>query len=272
MSARSSSSRNSATCPISVTWVYQLSSSRTVSVTRGSLRRCSSRLRPSSMLTSTRPSSHRYHVAVDTGCPSDRSVVITAGLGLPSMAMASSGSGGFDMVVLLRTGARRRAGAPDRYPRCHPFAPALPDAPVARGDLAFRVEEEQRAARRRLRNVRGTRGRVDEGAGRVVPVAVVEDAGDHEDLLGTRFVHVDPLPAGVRVHLQHAGRRAVVPLPQWPQPDAGKELADRGVLDGGPHIGRRVLFCRHEASVAAALPPCRVSGKTSSGTFLPCIA
>ena len=58
---------------------------------------CSSRLRPSSMFTSTRPSSQRYQVAVDTGWPSRRRVVMTAGLGLRSMATAASGSGGFDM-------------------------------------------------------------------------------------------------------------------------------------------------------------------------------
>jgi hypothetical protein len=49
------------------------------------------------MFTSTRPSFHRYQVAVDTGWPSRRSVVMTAGLGLRSMATAVSGSGGFGM-------------------------------------------------------------------------------------------------------------------------------------------------------------------------------
>src|SRR3954451_10285076 len=105
------------------------------------------------------------------------------------------------------------------------------------GYLNFRVEEEQRAARRRLRDVRGTCGGVDEGASRVVPLAVVEDAGDHEDLLGARLVDVDSLPACVRVHLQHIGLRAVVPVPQRAQTDAWKEFVNRGVLDGGPRIG-----------------------------------
>src|ERR1700689_971244 len=77
-------------------WLYQLSSSSMSRDTRGSARMCSSRLRPSSMLTSTRPSSQRYQVAVDTGWPSRRSVVMTAGLGLRSMATAASGRGGFD--------------------------------------------------------------------------------------------------------------------------------------------------------------------------------
>src|SRR2546421_7078508 len=66
----------------------------------------------------------------------------------------------------------------------------------------------------RARNPRG----VDEGAGGVVPVAVVEDAGDHKDLLGTRLMHVDALPASVRVHLQHMGLSPIVPGPQRAQP------------------------------------------------------
>ena len=37
-------------------------------------------------------------VAVETGCPSDLSVVITDGFGLRSMATAVSGSGGLDTV------------------------------------------------------------------------------------------------------------------------------------------------------------------------------
>src|ERR1700722_4715636 len=80
-----------------LTWVYQLLSSRTSTDTRGSARMCSSRLRPSSMFTSTRPSAQRYQGAADTGWPSRRSVVMTDGLGLRSMATAASGSGGFDM-------------------------------------------------------------------------------------------------------------------------------------------------------------------------------
>jgi hypothetical protein len=50
-----------------------------VEATRGSWRMCSSRLRPSSMFTSTPPSSRRYQVAVDTGRPSRRRVAMTAG-------------------------------------------------------------------------------------------------------------------------------------------------------------------------------------------------
>jgi hypothetical protein len=67
------------------------------------------------MFTSTRPSSRRYQVAVETGCPSGRSVVITAGCGLLGMANLASGSGGFDMAsplprVVLRAVATDRTG------------------------------------------------------------------------------------------------------------------------------------------------------------------
>jgi hypothetical protein len=56
------------------------------------------RFRPSSIFTSIRPSSHRYQVAVATGWPSGRRVVMTAGFGLRNMTTAASGSGGFDML------------------------------------------------------------------------------------------------------------------------------------------------------------------------------
>jgi hypothetical protein len=49
------------------------------------------------MFTSTRPLSHRYQVAADTGWPSRCKVVMTAGFGLRSIAIAASGSGGFDL-------------------------------------------------------------------------------------------------------------------------------------------------------------------------------
>ena len=49
------------------------------------------------MLTSTRPSSHSYQVAMATGWSFRRKVVMTAGFGLRNMATAASGSGGFDM-------------------------------------------------------------------------------------------------------------------------------------------------------------------------------
>src|SRR6202167_4684634 len=76
MSARSVSSRHSSTWPMMLTWVYQSLSSSTSSATRGSSRMCSSRLRPSSMFTRTRPSSHWYHVAAETGWPSRRRVCL----------------------------------------------------------------------------------------------------------------------------------------------------------------------------------------------------
>jgi hypothetical protein len=82
-----------------LTWVYQLSSSSTVMLTRGSARRYSRRLRVSSMLTRIRSPSKTYHVATDTGCPSGRRAVITAGLGRSSSSTTSDGMGGFGIAL-----------------------------------------------------------------------------------------------------------------------------------------------------------------------------
>jgi hypothetical protein len=76
------------------------------------------------MFTSTRPSSHRYQVAADTGRPSRRKVVMTAGFGLRSIAIAAAGSGGFDMRTSEMScgdvsrwhAARTLAGQPDGAP------------------------------------------------------------------------------------------------------------------------------------------------------------
>ena len=84
--------------PSSVTWWYQSSLPSTVIETRGSSRRCSSRLRPSSMFTSTRPSSHRYQVAAVCGLPSSWMVAITEGLGWERNSSSSCGRGGFGTV------------------------------------------------------------------------------------------------------------------------------------------------------------------------------
>src|SRR5262249_14496979 len=78
---------------------------------------------------------------------------------------------------------------------------------------ALGVEEEEGAAGCRLGDVGGSPGRVDERARRVVAGAVVERAGDDEDLFGAWFVDVDALPGGVGVHLQNVGRRTVVTVP-----------------------------------------------------------
>src|SRR3954451_23903475 len=92
-------SSSSVMVPWSVMWRYQESPSRTVSETRGSLRRYSRRLRPSSMFTSTRPSSQTYHVATVFGAPSGATVPMTDGFGFASTFWSSSGSGGLDMVL-----------------------------------------------------------------------------------------------------------------------------------------------------------------------------
>src|SRR5579872_5005549 len=59
----------------------------------------SSRRRVSAMLTRTREPSQSYHVAAVCGEPSLRSVAMTAGFGLRSIASASGGSGGFGIAL-----------------------------------------------------------------------------------------------------------------------------------------------------------------------------
>src|ERR1700759_5801552 len=60
---------------------------------------CSSRRRPSSMLTSTRPSTHRYQGAAGCGLPSGRIVAMADGLGSARKATRSGGRGGLGMAV-----------------------------------------------------------------------------------------------------------------------------------------------------------------------------
>src|SRR5215203_488341 len=117
--------------PMMLTCRYQLSVSITVSETRGSLRRCSTRLRPASMLTRIRSPCRTYQVATVTGCPPGRSVAITDGFGLARKSRSSSGSGEVGMApipspgrdVLLpgeRRGRKlvgRRVGAEDVTPQ-----------------------------------------------------------------------------------------------------------------------------------------------------------
>src|SRR4051794_4512268 len=73
---------------------------------------------------------------------------------------------------------------------------------------------------------------MEERARRIVACAVVERAGEHEDLLGAGLVDIAARPRGAGVHLQHVGVRAGRPVPQGTQPDAREELADRGVANG----------------------------------------
>src|SRR3954449_20188 len=93
--------------PCSVMCRYQESPSRTVSDTRGSLRRYSRRLRPSSMFTIAWPSSQTYHVATVFGAPSGETVPMIAGVGFASTFWSSSGSGGLGMVGSPTRCARR---------------------------------------------------------------------------------------------------------------------------------------------------------------------
>src|SRR3954462_6285996 len=84
--------------PCSVMCRYHWSPSRTVSETRGSCLRYSRRLRPSSMFTSTRPSSQTYHVATVFRAPPGVTVPTIAGFGFAWTSWSSAGSGGFGMV------------------------------------------------------------------------------------------------------------------------------------------------------------------------------
>src|SRR3954464_2090491 len=93
--------------PCSVMCRYQESPSRTVSDTRGSLRRYSRRLRPSSMFTIAWPSSQTYHVATVFGAPSGETVPMIAGFGFASTFWSSSGSGGLGMFGSPTRCARR---------------------------------------------------------------------------------------------------------------------------------------------------------------------
>src|SRR3954452_2248728 len=133
--------------PCSVMCRYQESPSRTVSDTRGSLRRYSRRLRPSSMLTSTWPSSHTYHVATVLGAPSGVTEPMTAGFGLASTRWSSSGSGGLGMAgshtrCALRHRARGREVDLDRVVDVGRVAAGEHDADRRAGTLGG-VEDER---------------------------------------------------------------------------------------------------------------------------------
>src|SRR3954454_7354437 len=64
--------------------------------------------------------SKRYHVATETGWPSARRLVITAGLGLASSARTSSGRGGVATRVLQDSVGAPAPGV-DPYPRRRRF-------------------------------------------------------------------------------------------------------------------------------------------------------
>src|SRR5215218_2436166 len=93
MSSSRSSSTSSAARPSRFTCRYQPWASSTVSDRRGSRRRNASRARLSSMFSSTREPSQRYHVATECGEPSGRTVATTAGLGRRRSSSTSGGNG-----------------------------------------------------------------------------------------------------------------------------------------------------------------------------------
>src|SRR4051812_42149807 len=106
MSARSVSASIDTTRPRRLTCVYQSSPSSTVRATRGSARIQARRDRLASMLTSTRPFSHRYQVATEFGEPLGWRVAMTAGLALVRKASISGGTGGFDIAREYPGGVR----------------------------------------------------------------------------------------------------------------------------------------------------------------------
>src|SRR3954469_2183368 len=156
-------SSSSVMVPWSVMWRYQESPSRTVSETRGSLRRYSRRLRPSSMFTTARLSSQTYHVATVFGAPSGATVPMIAGFGFARTRWSSSGSGGLGMVgcpTRCARGhrARRRevdlhrvgdvgrvpAGERDAHRRADPFG-RVQDERVAGAQAGLRQREAAEA-------------------------------------------------------------------------------------------------------------------------------
>ena len=152
-----------------------VSSSSTVSETRGSWRRCSSRARRSSMLTRTRPSSStgtRWRRV--SGAPSGFSVAITAGMRLAQERLELVGErrlGHARRCISGRGRWRRRcartatgsaAGSPSSSRRSDQQAAVLPDAVVVGvvADVALVLVHVVDAARRvRSATARRTRGR-----------------------------------------------------------------------------------------------------------------
>src|SRR4051794_7147235 len=133
--------------PWSVMWGYQESPSRTVSETRGSLRRYSRRLRPSSIFTTAWPSSQTYHVATVFGAPSGATVPMIAGFGFARTRWSSSGSGGLGMVrcptrCARGDAARRREVDLHRVRHIGRVAAGEHDA-HRRADPLSRVEDER---------------------------------------------------------------------------------------------------------------------------------
>src|SRR5262245_12349775 len=123
MSRRRSSGSSETTRPRRLTCRYHWSASSTVRDARGSLSMYWMRLRVWSMLTSTRPPSHRYQVATVCGERSGLSVPITAGFGFASSASSSGGSvrtlPGHLVVVLDLERARERHDHREPLVRAH---------------------------------------------------------------------------------------------------------------------------------------------------------
>src|SRR3954451_11166606 len=214
MSARSVSSSR-LMVPCSVMWRYQESPSRTVIETRGFCRRYSRRLRPSSMFTTTRPSSQRYQVATVFGAPSGVTEPMIAGFGLASTRWSSSGSGGLGMArcptrCARGDAARRRQVDLDGVGDVGRVAAGEHDADRRAGALGGVEDERVAGAQARLRE-------------REAPEAVALPrvrAGEEEHEVGVRGGHRGRervvervevlLVAGARAQVQvEIGRRTV---------------------------------------------------------------
>ena len=119
--------------------------------------------------------------------------------------------------------------------------PAIPAGPAHRDPaiqprLTTGVKDEQRAACCRLRDVRRPGRSMDERASGIIPEPVVEDTRDNKDLLRSRLMHINTVPAGPRVHLQYQRAPAVITTPQGTDPNAREQFLHGGVLDSGPLI------------------------------------
>src|SRR3954470_8640854 len=184
-------SSSGAARPLSVTCRYHSSFPSTVIETRGSRRRYSRRLRPSSMFTSTLPSSHRYQEAALCGLPSGRSEAITDGFGCLRNSSSCGGSGGLGIRApvyprdpALSALVRERLVGPARLA-------AQARAGRQRGGHAHRArgQNEARGHRRRVRQPDGGLA-AWHGAGEAPYRLVAARRRDRHSDARTRAVHV----------------------------------------------------------------------------------
>src|SRR5882724_1853620 len=90
--------------------------------------------------------------------------------------------------------------------------------------LTFGIKDKQSAACLRLRHVRRACRIVNEAAGRIIADPVVEDAGNHINLLGSGLVEIDSFPASARIDFNNLRRRSVGRLPKGSDSDRSSEF------------------------------------------------